>query len=137
MSASQRRKGRAWEQEVARLLREAGYDCRRGAQGAGEVEPDIVLLGDGQIGSVRPWIECGHGADMDGRVKWAQAQAAAERSGGRWAPVAVTKRDRQRAQVTVTVAGLAALVADPDRAGPLVVTLDLMEFVDAVRRRGG
>lgn len=133
MSATQRRKGRAWEQEVARRLRAAGYDCRRGAQGAGEVEPDIVT---GQIGATTPWIECGHGVEMSGREKLRQATAAAERARGRYTPVAFTRRDRRRPVVTLTVAGLAALVDDSDRVGPLVVTLDMEDFLAAIQRPG-
>jgi len=140
MGASQRRKGRAWEQDVARRLREAGYECRRGVQGAGEIEPDIVILGpnEGRVGAVWPWIECGHGADMDGRVKWQQAHDAAvepaQRTRRLYTPIAVTKRDRQPATVTVTVAGLVALVDDSDKVGPLVISLPLEDFLNAIRR---
>lgn len=107
MSASQRRKGRAFEQLIARTLRDAGFPCRRGRQGEGPVEPDIVLDPPGRLGGITPWIECGHGARMSLRAKYGQA---VRQSRVGTTPVAVVRRDRWPILAMLTAAGLVAAV---------------------------
>lgn len=44
MSINSRKKGAAGERELANILREHGYDCRRGQQYSGLVGEDVVGL---------------------------------------------------------------------------------------------
>ena len=141
MSASQRRKGRAFEQLIARTLRDAGFPCRRGRQGEGPVEPDIVLDPPGRLGGITPWIECGHGARMSLRAKYGQA---VRQSRVGTTPVAVVRRDRGPILAMLTVAGLIACVGysraaavrvrlpEADEAVALAVVLQAVESVAAI-----
>lgn len=161
MGASQRRKGHDFERLVARMLRDAGFPCRRGRQGEGPVEPDIVLDPPGRLGGITPWIECGHGARMDVESKYMQA---VRQSRVGMTPVAIVRRDRGPIRVMMTAAGLAAclgpevapnifvllpggespcklatilLVAEMDAVGDVRVTADFVEVLDGLRNRTG
>lgn len=55
-----RTKGRAWEQEVARILRERGWSAKRGLQSRdGSDAPDVVT-------DLPLWPECKAGRDTKG-----------------------------------------------------------------------
>jgi hypothetical protein len=105
-----RRKGAAFEREVARLLGEAtpGAECRRGIQGqgrgfGGEVVADVqhpVL-----------WVECKTGAQPNMRRALEQAQGAAPP--GRW-PIGVVKYER----------------GGPGATSPVIVAMALDDFLD-------
>ena len=97
MGASQRRKGHAWEREVARRFREAlGYtdkQVKRGLsqpRGGTAEEPDVVLP-DG----LPWWVECKVGARVNpvGALEQARQGIAAAESVK--LPLAVCKPDRQ------------------------------------------
>lgn len=74
MGASQRTKGRAYEQDVARFYRELGYEARRGWQTRqGSDDPDVVLEG------CPYWVECSHRKQGNWIYdKWAQAAESAK-----------------------------------------------------------
>lgn len=141
MGASQRRKGRAFEQLIARSLRSAGIECRRGRQGEGAVEPDIVVTRPPTLGSIIPWIECGHGARMDLVRKYEQARRQSRYG---TTPIAVVRRDRGPILAMLTVAGLIACVGysraaavrvrlpEADEAVALAVVLQAVESVAAI-----
>lgn len=87
MGLSQRRKGRGWEQQVARDLREymPGADIRRGWQSRkGSDDADVICP--------LYWIECKCGKQPSPRAALRQAQAASP--GGKWI-LAVIKDDRK------------------------------------------
>lgn len=93
MGASQRRKGAAFEREVAHAFEAAGVPARRGigqARGGGAEVPDV------EVDHLH--VECKVGARPDpwGALKQAQADMRADV----W-PVAVCKRDRHEAIVAM------------------------------------
>ena len=91
MSLLSRRKGRAWEQEVARILRPLfGDGVRRGWQSrSGKDASDIEGT---------PYhIECKHGKAVS---VWAAMRQAVEASNGRM-PVVVAKLDRSEPLVVM------------------------------------
>lgn len=112
MGASQRRKGHAWEREVARRFRETfGLDekaVKRGLSqprgGTGE-EPDVVL--PPELGW---WIECKVGARVNpiGALEQARAGIAEAKSSAR--PLAVCKPDRRTPVVTLDLDAFLALI---------------------------
>ncbi len=71
--ARSRRKGKAWEQKVARLLREElGLEARRGWQARkGDDAPDVIV--DGQPW----WVECKCGKMPNPRAALRQCEEAA------------------------------------------------------------
>jgi hypothetical protein len=93
---SQRIKGRAWEQAVAREFRAALPDMaeqiKRGWQSrAGHDAPDVDVPG--------LWVECKAHRKCDLVAALAQAEVAAAGTGR--VPVAICKDDRQRPTVTM------------------------------------
>ena len=101
MSASQRRKGRAWEQKVARLFREAlpGIEVRRlgGLQASKNESGNAPDVAAGPF-----WIECKVGARTNPRAALAQAVEGAAGLGP--IPIAVTKDDNQDPIITMKLA---------------------------------
>ena len=106
MSKAQVVKGRAWEQEVARLFREAGVPVtrnghkQRSAKGSAEC-PDLE--------SVWFAIECGVGVQVSHRAKLKQAQASAKEH---QFSVAVVKEDRKPPAVYMSLEDFLALVEE-------------------------
>ena len=95
MGMRSRRKGKAWEQEVARRFRDLGIECRRGWQSrAGNDEPDVILPPELGI-----WIECKVGACPNLWAAMDQAAAAAAPKG--LAPMVFAHRDRGREVVVM------------------------------------
>jgi len=103
MSASQRRKGHSWERAVASLMREVfpGENVRRGQQGMGAVEADVV--------TPLVWLECKVGKVLHYEAALLQAALDSINS-GRW-PVAVLKKDRARPVVMLYLDDFAELLA--------------------------
>jgi len=114
MGASQRRKGHAWEREVARRFREAlgvGADeVKRGLsqpRGGGAEEPDVKLPD-----TLPWWVECKVGKRTDARAAMRQARADIEKAravGKR--PLAVCKDDRQVPVVMLELDDFLVMVA--------------------------
>lgn len=112
MGRGQVEKGKRWEREVARRMREVmpDVDVRRGYQryGADQADVEVPAL----------WIECKVGAKPNPRAALAQAERDAPY--GRW-PVAVIKDDRGRPFVAMGLDCFLELVgqwwqgATPDR----------------------
>jgi len=79
MGSSERRKGRAYEQEIARWYKDAGFpDAYRGFQsrGGGKEEADVVVPG------LPLHIECKHIKNADG-IPAAYRQAVADADDGK------------------------------------------------------
>lgn len=99
-----RRKGKAWERHVVKLLVPVFGKAERGwwqAKG-GTVVPDIVV-------PAPFWIECGHGDRMEGRKKLEQADRNRGPASAKM-PVAITRRTGSRhIDVTVWLADLIRL----------------------------
>ena len=114
MGASQRRKGHAWEREVARQFRAvlgAGSDeVKRGLsqpRGGGAEEPDVKLPDN-----LPWWVECKVGKRTDARAALRQARADIEKAkatGKR--PLAVCKDDRQTPVVMLELDDFLGMVA--------------------------
>jgi len=110
MSAMQRRKGAAWEREVATMLRDAmpGCDAKRGlgqARSAHEVA-DVDVPGF--------WVECKRGAQPNVRAALRQAKEAREASGRALThhAVAIVRDDRQDAFVAMPLGDFLELVRE-------------------------
>lgn len=109
MSARQRRKGAAWEREIALYLRSQGLEAKRGigqARSASEV-PDVDLPGW--------WVEAKRHARTNPKAALAQAVADAEEHGGGRVPVAICRDNGtplEGATVTLRLADWVALVRD-------------------------
>jgi hypothetical protein len=109
--AGARRKGFAWEREIARRLREAtgNADIKRGFQSRnGGEAPDVDLAGW--------WIEAKVGRKPNLRAALAQAIAAAPPDRK---PVAIVKDDRQEPVVMLRLTDFLAVIAllSPHSAG--------------------
>lgn len=105
-----RKKGRAFEQAMARRLAELFDGAKRGigqARAASEV-PDVVLPDSGL------WVECKHRNRCNVQAALAQALEASD-GGKRGAPVAITR----------------------DTGGPILVTMRLDDALDLLRRQRG
>ena len=88
MGSLSRRKGRAWEQEVARKLRDLGLECRRGWQTReGSDDPDVICEALGA------WLECKVGACPN---LWAAMDQAATAAPPGVAPIVIARRNRKR-----------------------------------------
>lgn len=102
----QRRKGKAWEQEVARQLRAAlpGCNARRGwqARGGGKEAPDVVIDG------LPVHLECKRGRKPNARAALAQAERDAADG---TLPVAVVRDDRCEAFAVLRWDALLALLS--------------------------
>jgi len=127
----QRRKGHDFERQVANDLREI-YDppelvaairaakpaerpallkrslVRRGEQGHGALEPDVVT-------PTTWWIECGNGATVDPLKKLLQAKQDAPR--GRRAVAVVHRKGARRCTATLSLGDLATAVSEASDAG--------------------
>jgi len=93
MSASQRRKGAAFEREVAHAFEAAGIPARRGigqARGGGAEVPDV------EVDHLHVECKVGRAPDPWGALK----QAERDMRAGVW-PVAVCRRDRHEAIVAM------------------------------------
>jgi hypothetical protein len=105
MSAMQRRKGKVWEREVARVFREAmpGTDPHRGRQErSGGDAPDVV-------GVPGFHIEAKHRATVSPEAALRQAQA--DRTDPSTWPLAVIKRNRSAPFVVMDLEDFTALVS--------------------------
>ena len=94
MAANSRRKGAAFEREVAALIRDhLGFDCKRNLE--------QYQAGGDDLSGVPGWsIECKRYAAVkhgDLRLFWLQCEAQAAAKGDR--PVLIVKADRQPIQV--------------------------------------
>lgn len=76
MSALSRRKGRAFEQLVARLLRATfpRATVKRGWQAHGPSLPDVYVTGEAPVAARRCWFECQHARRCDPAAKLRQAE---------------------------------------------------------------
>lgn len=102
MSASQRRKGAAFERRIARDLQALGLDARRGRQDFdGSIEPDVVV--DLDTVPITPWIECKCGAHPP---LWPAIDQALEAAGDGCSPLVVAHRneDRESGRKPITIA---------------------------------
>ena len=97
MGASQRRKGHAWEREVAIRFREAlGYDAKQVKRGLSQPrggtaeEPDVVLPD-----TLPWWVECKVGARVNPAGALEQARAGIKAAESVKLPLAVCKPDRK------------------------------------------
>ena len=91
-----RRKGHDFEREIAAQLREIGLEARRGQQGGGAVEPDVITQGW--------WIECKVGKRPNITAAIDQAVRDLKRAPTRpdtTVPVAIVKQDYKTATVTM------------------------------------
>lgn len=121
MGASQRRKGHAWEREVAIAFREAlGLDSKavkRGLSqprgGTGE-EPDVILPD-----SLPWWVECKVGARVNVLGAIAQARAGIATAKVDKRPLAVCKPDRQKPIVALDFDAFLELLRQAQRAPKL------------------
>lgn len=144
MSAMQRRKGRRFEQQIARELRAVfpAAEVRRTSQADRAANSDVVITGDPKL--ERLWLELQDACDPTPLAKLAQAERDCERAGppardpawlSRW-PVVIWHRIRERThQVTTRLWVLDVLRFDGvqdaigDRRISTVVTLDLEQFI--------
>ena len=100
MGAMSRRKGAAFEREIANLIRDnLGYDCKRNLE--------QYQQGGDDLSGLPGWsIECKRYAAIkpaDIRVFWLQCEAQATAKGLR--PVLIVKQDRKPIQVFINWAG--------------------------------
>lgn len=114
MGASQRRKGHAWEREVAREFRAVlgvGSDeVKRGLsqpRGGGAEEPDVKLPD-----TLPWWVECKVGKRTDARAAMRQARAdMAKAKVTNKRPLAVCKDDHQTPVVMLELDDFLGMVA--------------------------
>lgn len=101
-----RRKGQAFEREVAAMFREAlpGAFIARSLQSAGAHTSDVDCP--------HFWIECKHGAQPNVRGALKQAIEDASKMRSTKIPVAVIKDDRRPAFVTLRLEDFLMLVAE-------------------------
>lgn len=97
MGKLSRRKGHAFEREIAAELREMGFDAKRGlsqARGGGAEEADVV-------GVPGFHFECKRGKKPNVRAALAQAIEDARGNVGNVVPVAILRDDRSEAIAVV------------------------------------
>lgn len=139
-----RLKGKVFEREVADLYRQRwpAATVRRGQQGDGAHEPDVVIEGDAPLFAQRMWTECQDAIDPTPREKLAQAERdilALPSEFSCYVPIVVWHKLRARTiQVTTPLwvlarCGLFHLVDNFDHPGELLpVTLDFHAFLAAL-----
>ena len=128
-----RRKGRAFEQWVARQIREAGIPARRGYQSrGGHEEPDV---------STEDWvIECKAGGPAkDPLAALEQAEGDAAKSKDGRTPVAICKRDRCEPTATMRLGRITAQWNENNSAviagcGRIPITMSFANWLLLARR---
>jgi len=134
MGAMQRVKGRRWEQEVANIYRRRWPTAtvRRSAQGAGALEPDVVIEGDCPDLVARLWTECQCSNNPTPLVKLEQAERDCARSTETLYPVVVWRKSGSRTVYATCRFSTLLQLANPDLpvwpddrfAMPVTVSLD-------------
>lgn len=115
-----RRKGHDFERDVAARLRGIGLEARRGQQGGGPVEPDVITPGW--------WIECKVGKRPNITAALDQAERDCEEAaidrflqdappGQEIIPVAIVRQDYQKATVTMRLDDWLGLACYASRHG--------------------
>lgn len=139
-----RRKGKVFERTVADIYRQRWPTAtvRRGQQGDGAHEPDVVVEGDAPLHALRLWTECQDAIDPTPRAKLEQAECdikALPAEHSFYVPIVVWHKLRGRTiQVTtqpwvLARCGLFTLVDGIDHPGELLlVTLDFQDFLSAL-----
>jgi hypothetical protein len=102
MSASQRRKGHAWERDVVHMLRQIWSTARRGL---GQTRGAEVC----DVEGTPYWIECKVGAQPNVRAAMAQALEDATKAGDPRPLLVITKRDREEPLVTMSLVNFVTL----------------------------
>lgn len=99
-----REKGKRFEREVAKMVREmVGEAARRGEQAGGAYSSDVVMRDF--------WVECKVGARPSIHLAIEQACADAKAAGSLRTPIVISKRDREDVLVTMKFSSFAALLA--------------------------
>lgn len=134
-----RRKGHNFERLIATAFREAWplATVRRGQQGDGAHEPDVVIDGDAPLTIRRLWIECQCANNPTPVLKLQQAERDAWESPAREVavPLAVWHRSKEHVSwVTCRLGSLVALGLIAAASPPnLLSTMDFDAFLAALR----
>lgn len=139
MSAMQRRKGRAYEQRIAALIRGRfpGVECHRSSQADRAYDSDLVCTGHPVL--ERLWLELQDARKPTPRAKLEQAEqdVAGSVSIPRLPVVVWHRLGEQSSWATMKLGVLSALlgmVAPVKHAAiSSLVTLDLVEFLELLR----
>lgn len=137
MSKMQRVKGKVFEREIARLLRERwpGADVHRSSQADRARNSDVVVVG-GPLAASSLWLELQDAARPTPEKKLEQAERDVQAGGGERLPVVIWHKLRER-EIWATCR-LQTLVTLGDMAQgrqvlwPHVVTMPLEDFLDVV-----
>lgn len=99
-----REKGKRFEREVAKMVREAlGEPARRGEQAGGAYSSDVVMRNF--------WVECKVGARPGIHRAIEQACSDAKAAGSSKTPIVISKRDREDVLVTMKFSAFATLLS--------------------------
>lgn len=133
MSAMQRRKGRAFEQRIARKLRSIWPEAtiRRASQADQAHQSDVYIDGGPPLLSWL-WLECQDARKPTPEVKLAQAERDIGTRVGRLPVVIWHKLNERDINVTTRLWVLDRLMGSVSLAGQEVVTLAMDQFVQLV-----